>query len=64
MLLANYAGEALVGGSVGNVMGAFAVSLLGSIYEQVFHGYAFVLMVPGVLLLVPVWEAFSNSLIC
>jgi hypothetical protein len=51
---ANVAGEALVGGSVGNVTGAFAVSLLGSAYEQVFHGYAFVMMVPGVLLLVPV----------
>jgi hypothetical protein len=54
--LANAAGEALVGGSVGNVTGAFAVSLLGSIYEQKFHGYAFVLMVPGVLLLVPVCD--------
>jgi hypothetical protein len=55
---ANAAGEALVGGSVGNVTGAFAVSLLGSAYEQLFHGYAFVMMVPGVLLLVPV------SLVC
>lgn len=54
ILAANYAGASLIGGSIGNVMGAFAVSLFGSIYEQKFHGYAFVLMVPGVLLLVPV----------
>jgi uncharacterized membrane protein YjjB (DUF3815 family) len=63
---ANAAGEALVGGSVGNVTGAFAVSLLGSAYEQLFHGYAFVMMAPGVLLLVPVrfsfflYKFFSN----
>lgn len=58
LLLANFVGETIIGGSVGNVIGAFAVSLAGSIYEQIFHGYAFVLMVPGVLLLVPVRKRF------
>jgi len=39
---------------VGGVLGAFAVSLLGSIYARIWNGYAFAAMVPGVLLLVPV----------
>lgn len=51
---ANTTGERLIHGTVGNVIGAFTVSLAGSIYERVFHGFAFVVMVPGVLFLVPV----------
>lgn len=51
---ANTAGETFIHGTVGNVLGAFAVSLAGSVYERVFHGFAFVAMVPGVLFLVPV----------
>lgn len=50
----NLAGSTYVHGSVGSVLGAFAVSLLGTIYGRVWNGYAFAVMVPGVLLLVPV----------
>lgn len=50
---ANKAGEAFVHGSVGSVLGAFTISLLGSAYSRLFDGYAFAAMVPGVLLLVP-----------
>lgn len=35
------------------MFGAFAVSLLGSIYTGLWNGYAFAAMIPGVLLLVP-----------
>lgn len=51
---ANMAGETFIHGTVGNITGAFAVSLAGSVYERVFHGFAFAAMVPGVLFLVPV----------
>jgi hypothetical protein len=51
--LANKVGEIYVHGSVGSVLGAFAISLLGSAYSRVCKGYAFAAMVPGVLLLVP-----------
>lgn len=53
-LLANTVGETLIHGTIGNVTGAFAVSIAGSLYERVFHGFGFVAMVPGVLFLVPV----------
>ena len=49
---------------MGGVLGAFAVSLLGSIYARLWNGYAFAAMVPGVLLLVPVeYTAFSLLLL-
>ena len=51
---ANKAGETLIHGTIGNVTGAFVVSLAGSAYEQLFHGFSFAVMVPGVLFLVPV----------
>lgn len=35
------------------MLGAFAISLLGSAYSRLCKGYAFAAMVPGVLLLVP-----------
>ena len=54
--LANSVGETFIHGSVGSVLGAFAVSLLGSVYTRLWHGYAFPAMVPGVLLLVPKTE--------
>lgn len=60
--VANKGGEILIGGTVGSVTGAFAVSLAGGIYEQVFHGFSFAMMVPGVLFLVPVSE--PSSLLC
>ena len=50
---ANAVGEIYIHGSVGGVLGAFAVSLLGSIYAKIWNGYAFTAMVPGILLLVP-----------
>jgi hypothetical protein len=50
---ANKVGEAYIHGSVGSVLGAFAISLLGSAYSRLCNGYAFAAMVPGVLLLVP-----------
>lgn len=50
---ANKVGETYVHGSVGSVLGAFAISLLGSAYSRLCNGYAFAAMVPGVLLLVP-----------
>lgn len=53
MSLANFAGQTYIRGSVGSALGAFAVSLLGSIYTRVWQGYAFAAMVPGILLLVP-----------
>ena len=53
MLLANSVGQTYIHGSVGSVLGAFAVSLLGSIYTRLWNGYAYPAMVPGVLLLVP-----------
>jgi uncharacterized membrane protein YjjB (DUF3815 family) len=53
LFIANWAGETYVHGSVGSVFGAFAVSLLGSIYTWLWNGYAFAAMIPGVLLLVP-----------
>ena len=51
---ANTSGETFIHGTIGGVTGAFAVSLAGSVYERLFHGFAFVAMVPGVLFLVPV----------
>ena len=51
---ANKVGESLIHGTVGNIMGAFAISLAGSVYEKGFHGFSFAMMVPGVLFLVPV----------
>lgn len=51
--LANKIGETYIHGSVGSVLGAFAISLLGSAYSRQCNGYAFAAMVPGVLLLVP-----------
>lgn len=50
---ANKVGETYVHGSVGSVLGAFAISLVGSAYSRLFNGYAFAAMVPGILLLVP-----------
>ncbi len=50
---ANKFGETYVHGSVGSVLGAFSISLLGSAYSRLWNGYAFAAMVPGVLLLVP-----------
>lgn len=50
---ANTAGTAFVHGSVGSILGAFVVSLFGSLYSQLWHGYAFAVMIPGILLLVP-----------
>lgn len=50
---ANSVGETFIHGSVGSVLGAFAVSLLGTVYTRLWNGYAFPAMVPGVLLLVP-----------
>lgn len=50
---ANKVGETYIHGSVGSVLGAFAISLLGSAYSRLSNGYAFAAMVPGVLLLVP-----------
>lgn len=50
---ANAVGETYIHGSVGGVLGAFAVSFLGSIYARLWNGYAFTAMVPGILLLVP-----------
>lgn len=50
---ANKVGETYVHGSVGSVLGAFAISLLGSAYSRLCNGYAFAAMVPSVLLLVP-----------
>lgn len=38
---------------MGSVLGAFAVSFLGSVYTRLWNGYAFEAMVPGILLLVP-----------
>ena len=38
---------------MGSVLGAFAISILGSAYSRLCNGYAFAAMVPGVLLLVP-----------
>lgn len=38
---------------MGSVLGAFAVSFLGSVYTRLWNGYAFAAMVPGILLLVP-----------
>lgn len=58
---ANKAGETFIHGTVGNVIGAFAVSLAGSLYEQLFHGFSFVVMVPGVLFLVPVSLSLLSS---
>lgn len=52
--IANLVGSNYVHGSVGSVLGAFVVSLLGSFYSRIWKGYAFAAMVPGVLLLVPV----------
>lgn len=49
----NAVGETYIHGSVGGVLGAFAVSSLGSIYARLWSGYAFTAMVPGILLLVP-----------
>ena len=57
---ANTVGETFIHGTVGNVLGAFAVSLAGSMYERIFHGFAFVVMVPGVLFLVPVGAFLSR----
>lgn len=51
--LANSVGETFIHGSVGSVLGAFVVSLLGNVYTRLWNGYAFPAMVPGVLLLVP-----------
>lgn len=53
-LSGNLVGQTYIHGSVGGVLGAFAVSLLGSIYARIWNGYAFAAMIPGVLLLVPV----------
>lgn len=53
VFIANMVGETYVHGSVGSVLGALAVSFLGSIYTRVWHGYAFAAMIPGILLLVP-----------
>lgn len=53
-ILANKVGAIFIHGSIGNILGAFAVSVLGSLYAQFYRGFAFVAMVPGVLLLVPV----------
>lgn len=52
-MTANLAGESYVHGSVGSILGAFAVSFLGSLYTRIWHGYAFAAMIPGILLLVP-----------
>ena len=51
--LANKVGETYIHSSVGSVLGAFVISLLGSAYSRLCNGYAFAAMVPGVLLLVP-----------
>ena len=59
--LGNLVGSNYVHGSVGSVLGAFCVSLLGSIYARIFDGYAFAAMVPGVLLLVPVSLPFFHK---
>jgi hypothetical protein len=53
LIPANKVGEIYIHGSVGSVLGAFAISLLGSAYSRLCNGYAFAAMVPGVLLLVP-----------
>ena len=53
-LTGNIVGSKYIHGSVGSVLGAFAVSCLGTLYTQFCGGYAFAVMVPGVLLLVPV----------
>jgi uncharacterized membrane protein YjjB (DUF3815 family) len=50
---ANKVGEIYIHRSVGSVLGAFSISLLGSVYSRLCNGYAFAAMVPGVLLLVP-----------
>lgn len=50
---ANRVGEIYIHGSVGSVLGAFSIGLLGSTYSKLCNGYAFAAMVPGVLLLVP-----------
>lgn len=54
LISGNLVGQTYIHGSVGGVLGAFSVSLLGSIYARIWNGYAFAAMVPGVLLLVPV----------
>jgi len=51
-------GSTYIQGSVGSVIGAFVVSLLGSLYREIWNGYAFPAMIPGVLLLVPVSICF------
>lgn len=51
---ANLVGEVYIHGSVGSVLGAFAIGLLGTMYTKIWHGFAFAAMIPGVLLLVPV----------
>jgi len=61
-MVGNMVGETYIHGSVGSVLGAFAVSLLGSIYTRLWNGYAFAAMVPGVLLLVPVRNNHHISL--
>jgi hypothetical protein len=53
LIIANKIGETYIHGSVGSVLGAFAISLLGSAYSRLCNGFAFAAMVPGVLLLVP-----------
>jgi len=60
---ANKVGSTFVHGSLGSIAGAFSVSLLGSLYAQIFHGFAFASMVPGVLLLVPVSEKLGVALL-
>jgi len=50
---ANTVGGQHLTGAIGSTLGAFAVGVCGNVYARVFKAPAYVLMVPGVLLLVP-----------
>ena len=53
-VLANTFGGQHLTGAIGSTLGAFAVGVCGNAYARIFKAPAYVLMVPGVLLLVPV----------
>ncbi|KAF9511816.1 hypothetical protein BS47DRAFT_1363573 [Hydnum rufescens UP504] len=50
---ANTFGGQHLTGAIGSTLGAFAVGVCGNAYARIFKAPAYVLMVPGVLLLVP-----------
>jgi len=60
---ANMVGEVYIHGSVGGLLGAFIIGLLGTIYGRLCNGFAFAAMIPGVLVLVPVSLFLSPSIL-